>query len=660
LEIRLLGPFEVIVAGKAADVRGAKRQALVAFLALRTGRVVAAETLVEALWGSDLPAAPRNAVQHHVTRLRRALGPEAIRLAPDGYALEGAVFDALQFEELLASARAALRAGDPRSAAETVAAALALWRGPPLLGLPASTWARAEAGRLEAMRLDVLEEGFEAALALGEHLEVAASVPAALEESPFRERLWGQLMLALYRCGRQADALETFQEARHVLSAELALEPGPELRRLQQAILAQDPAIAPEPAPARRRGNLPAAVTSFVGREEELAQVRRLMREHRLLTLTGPPGVGKSRLALEAMHSLAGDVPNGIWIVDLARARADEDVPRVVAQVLAGPGTGGRRDPLEPALAALRDQDGETIVVLDNCARVLEGARRTVSAILAVSPAARVLATSRQLLQITGEAQHRLSPLAVPGAEAQALDELTSSEAVRLFAERARAVRRRLEPHESPALVADICRRLNGLPLAIELAAARLNVFGLAEIHSLLERGCASRDPKATDAARGLEEVLAWSYDLLHGDEKTLLHQLALQPGGAPLSSLVAAAANNGLDEATVIQLLGALVDKSIVTVSFPSGAARYDILDTVREYALARLARRERKRPRRARETPFLALAGSPGAAARGGLAELTNGEHALADDLRDRAAIPGQLDGAPLARVREQALMP
>ena len=268
MEVRLLGPFEAIVAGKPVDVRGAKRQALIAFLALRPGHVVAADTLVEALWGSDLPSAPRNAVQHHVTRLRRALGPETIRLAQDGYALEGAIVDAFQFEELLAAARAALREGDPRSAAETIATALALWRGPPLLGLPDSAWARAETGRLEALRVDALEERFEAALALGEHAEIGTAVRAALEESPFRERLWGQLMLALYRSGRQADALETFQKARRVLSEELALEPGPELRRLQQAILAQDPAIAPVPvAPPRRRGNLPAAVTSFIGRE---------------------------------------------------------------------------------------------------------------------------------------------------------------------------------------------------------------------------------------------------------------------------------------------------------------------------------------------------------------------------------------------------------
>jgi predicted ATPase len=202
-----------------------------------------------------------------------------------------------------------------------------------------------------------------------------------------------------------------------------------------------------------------------------------------------------------------------------------------------------------------------------------------------------VLATSRQLLHIDGEAQHRLSPLAVPGAEVEGLDELTRSEAVRLFAERAGAVRPGFELRDGPGLVADVCRRLDGLPLAIELAAARMNVFGLAEIRSLLERRLAPHDRNATDAAQGLEEVLAWSYDLLHSDEKTLLHQLAVHRGGAPLSSLVAAGAAHGLDEATVTQLLRALVDKSIVAVSFPSGAARYDMLDTVQEYAVERLA---------------------------------------------------------------------
>jgi DNA-binding SARP family transcriptional activator len=287
LEVRLLGPFEAVVAGKPVNVPGAKRQALVACLALRLGRVVSADTLVEALWGSDLPATPRNAVQHHVTRLRRALGADAIRLGPDGYLLEGAAVDALRFEELLAAARAALHAGDAREAADTIADALALWRGPALVGLPPSAWATAEAGRLEAMRVDALEERFDAALALGEHAEIGHALRAALEENPFRERLWGQLVLALYRSGRQVDALEVFQQARGMLLEQLGLEPGPELWRLQQAILAHDPAIAPVPIAPKRRGNLPASSTSFIDRRNELTQLVELLREHRLVTLTG-------------------------------------------------------------------------------------------------------------------------------------------------------------------------------------------------------------------------------------------------------------------------------------------------------------------------------------------------------------------------------------
>ncbi|HEX2292733.1 MAG TPA: BTAD domain-containing putative transcriptional regulator, partial [Gaiellaceae bacterium] len=554
----------------------------------------AADTLVEALWDSDLPAAPRNAVQHHVTRLRRALGPEAIRLAPDGYALDGATVDAFEFEELLAAARTALRAGDPRSAAETIESALTLWRGPPLLGVPDSAWTRAEAGRLEAMRVDALEERFEAALALGEHAEVARAVRAALEENAFRERMWGQLMLALYRSGRQAEALETFQEARRVLSEELALEPGPELRRLQQAILAQDPAIAPVPAPPTRRGNLPAPVTSFVGREQELAEVLQLVREHRLVTLTGPPGVGKSRLALEAMRVLETEVRDGVWLVDLSRARDAADVPRVVGQTLEPDGPAGAGDPLDHALARLHDVDPQTIVVLDNCARVIDEARRVASAVAEAAPHVRVVATSRQVLGLGGEAQLRLAPLAVPGPDAYGVAELAGFDAIRLFEQRARdGLATFALGADNAAVVADICRRLDGLPLAIELAAARVNVFGLPELLSVLERRFAlllDADERPTDASQALAALVAWSYDLLHADEKKLLQQLAVHRGGASLRALVAGVAEHELDEATVIYLLGALVDKSIVTVSFPTGDARYDMLITVRDYTLERL----------------------------------------------------------------------
>jgi predicted ATPase/DNA-binding SARP family transcriptional activator len=585
LEVRLLGPFEVAVAGKTVEVPGAKRQALVACLALRVGRVVPTDALVDALWGGELPAAPRNAVQHHVTRLRRSLGADTIRLAADGYELDGAVVDAIQFEELLAAARGALRAGDAREAADTIASALSLWRGPALLGLPQSPWATAEAGRLESLRLDALEERFEAALALGEHADLVSAIRAALDESPFRERLWGQLMLALYRSGRQADALEVFQEARRVLMGELALEPGPELRRLQEAILAHDPAIAPVPVAPRRRGNLPAPSTSFIDREAELAQVVELLREHRLVTLTGPPGVGKSRLALEAARSLESELRGGAWHVGLANAGSAADVVRLVTQAVDARGA----DPLARTVARLRDTDA--ILSFDACEHVLEESARVVSALLAECPDVRVLATSREALHVVGEVRVIVDPLGLPDAGAS---DAAAAPAVELFTARARGARPGFQlTDEDVWLAAEISRLVDGLPLAIELAAARVNVLGLAELVTLVQRRLdLLHEGSTSDAGRAaLGTLVEWSYDLLHTDEKTLLHHVAVHRGGAPLPALVAAGAERGLDEMTVIQLLGTLVDKSVITVSFPTPDARYDLLDTVRDYALERLA---------------------------------------------------------------------
>jgi len=583
LDIRLLGPFEVLVAGRPANVSGAKRQGLLALLALRRGRVVGVDSLIDALWGDDLPAAPRNAVQHHVARLRAALGQETIVASPDGYALADAAVDARRFEELLPDARGALRAGDAGAAAEAVSSALELWRGPALHGLTETAWFAVEARRLESLRIDALEEQFEAALALGEHREIVAPLRAALEESPFRERLWEQLMLALYRSGRQPDALEAFREARRVLSDELALEPGPDLRRLQDAILAHDPAIAPVAVAPRRRGNLPAPSTSFVGREQEVAQVAELLHEHRLVTLTGPPGVGKSRLAVEVARSFEAE--EGAWRVDLARAGGPDDVARLVADSVDARGA----DPLARAISRLRD--GDAVLLLDACEPVVLEAARIAAAVLAECPDVRVLATSREVLHVPGEARFAVEPLALQVTD---FPDDVSSAAVQLFVDRARAARPGFELTQDAAVtVAEICRLVDGLPLAIELAAARTNVLGLAELLLVVERRLALlRERPESDADRAaLGTLVEWSYDLLHEDEKSLLHKVAVHRGGAALPSLAALGARRGLDEATVTYLLGVLVDKSILSVSFPAEGARYNVLDTVREYALERLA---------------------------------------------------------------------
>jgi predicted ATPase/DNA-binding SARP family transcriptional activator len=585
LEIRLLGPFEVVAGGRQADVTGTKRQALLALLALHRARVLGVAELIDALWGADLPSSPRNALQHHVARLRAALGQETIVASDDGYALVDAAVDALDFEELLGEARLALREGDAAAGAEAVALALGLWRGPALQGLTDTTWFSGEARRLEALRVDALEEQFEAALALGEHREIVSALRAAVEESPFRERLWGQLMLALYRSGRQADALDTFQEARGELARELGLEPGPDLQRLQAAILAHDPTVAPVHGAQRRRGNLPARATSFVDREEELAQAVELLREHRLVTLTGPPGVGKSRLALEVARSLESDTAGGTWLVDLTRAARTADVVRLTANAVAARG----RDPLARVIARLRD--AEAILLFDACEHVLDEAARVVSALLDECPEVRVLATSREVLHLAGEARLHVEPLRLrlSGSTDGAV-----SPAVQLFAARAQAARPGFElDSEAARLAAEITRRVDGLPLAIELAAARVNVLGLGELLSIVERRLPLLDePSAAEPGRAtLRGLVEWSYELLHTDEKTLLHHLAVHRGGASRASLLAMAAGYGLDEATVTYLLAALVDKSIVSVSFPEGEARYDLLDTVRDYALARLA---------------------------------------------------------------------
>jgi DNA-binding SARP family transcriptional activator len=244
LEIRLLGTFDVTVDGRPAANGGSKRDALLTLLALARERPVSIDRLVDELWDSDMPASPRNAVHHHVARLRATLGQESIVFSRNGYALVGATTDALVFEDMLVEARTALREGDAQRAAELATQALSLWRGPALQALPDKDWVRAEVYRLEELRIDALEERFEAALQLGEHREIVSELQQAVQESPFRERLWQQLMLALYRSGRAADALETYSSARRVQLDRLGLEPGPELRRTQQAILAHDPAIA--------------------------------------------------------------------------------------------------------------------------------------------------------------------------------------------------------------------------------------------------------------------------------------------------------------------------------------------------------------------------------------------------------------------------------
>ena len=579
LAVRLLGPVEVLVDGKPAELAGPRQLALVAFLALRPKGMATVDALVDALWTDGLPSDPGNAIQHHVTRLRKVLGPEALAAQPEGYGLRGADVDALEFEALLRAARAAMREGDAARAAETTAAALALWRGRPQAGLSEADWTGAEQTRLDALRLDVVEERFEALLALGEHATLVADLRAALDESPFRERLWAQLMLALYRAGRQAEALEAFQQARRTLAEELGLEPGPDLQRLQAAILSQDPAIAPVPVARAPRGNLTASITSFVGREALLAEIERLLREHRLVTLAGPPGVGKSRVALEAAQSLAGAFDGGVWHVDLRTAETSTDVPRLTAGVVEAGSSSATGDPVRRVVQRLRD--ARALLVLDECERFSAEVGQLATAVLRHCPQVHILATGREVLRAAGEHRVQVEPL-------------DDSEAVDLFLDRARAARPEFgSSAEEIQLVAETCRLVDGLPAAIELAAARVHVLGPRELHASVERRVQNIRPgeRAADTDGFFESLAEWSYELLHADEKSVLHQLAVFRGGSDLESLFAMCDRLGLDEPTVTELLATLVEKSIVSVSFPAGVARYDLLTIVRAHVLGRMA---------------------------------------------------------------------
>src|SRR6266516_1415107 len=502
MEIALLGPLSVTRDDRPLELGGAQPRLLLALLALDPGRVAGADRLVDGIWGAHLPSEPANALQVVVSRLRRALAPDQVVISrPPGYllALEPERVDAVCFERLAAAGREAAAAGHAERAAGLLRAALDLWRGDALADFPGVAAARSAATRLDELRLAALEDRIEVDLGLGRQAQVIGELQALVDREPLRERLHAQLMRALYATGRQADALAAYQRAREVLAERAGLDPGPDLRRLEARLLAQDPALptAPElsvgarqPAPSAGApwaaqptaapSNLRVPLTSFVGREHEIGQVASLLGRGRLVTLVGPGGAGKTRLAVEAMTRLlaAGEVGrDGAWVVELASLRdpallagavLDAVSPRVELARLDGPAGGDDGDgAIGRLLRALRSR--HLLLVLDNCEHLVEAAANLVETMLGACPAVRVLATSREALRVPGEL--RLPVLAMPPAELDDPGELLAFDAGRLFVERARAVVPSLEPGAPEArAIGEICRRLDGLPFGIERA----------------------------------------------------------------------------------------------------------------------------------------------------------------------------------------------
>ncbi|MDQ0794966.1 BTAD domain-containing putative transcriptional regulator [Streptomyces sp. B1I3] len=598
--------------GGLLPVGGARLRTLLAALALRAGRPATVDGLIDEVWAGDAPDDALGALQALVGRLRRALGRGTVVGVPGGYRLDAGPddIDLYVFERLARRGAAELDSGDPGSAAHTLRSALALWRGPAFADLPGH--ARDHGPRAEAHRLAAVRQRIEADLRRGATVGLVPELRELTAAHPFHEPLHAQLLRALRAEGRQADALVAYEDARRALADGLGTDPGPELTALHRELLApagphpepQEPQVpqGPQGDPGLAypggtypgsfsdvpEGNIRPRLTSFVGREPELRAIRSDLARARLVTLTGPGGSGKTRLAEESADGY------GAWIVELAPLDDPSAVPGAVLSALGLRETTLLRDSARERIAppsdpterlvehlSHRSRHRPFLLVLDNCEHVIDAAAALAETLLTHCPRLRVLATSRE-------------PLGVPGEAVRPVGPLPPDPAHRLFAERARAVRPDFDPAaeaaENPRAIAEICRRLDGLPLAIELAAARLRLLTPRQIADRLDdrfRWLSSGSRTVLPRQQTLRAVVDWSWDLLSEEERTVLRQVSVFAGGWDLAAAEAVTA--GAESAS---LLGALVDKSLV-VATPTGTGdmRYRLLETIHEYASERAA---------------------------------------------------------------------
>ena len=538
MQIGILGSFEVRTDdGAVADVPGARLRALLIALALEPGRVVSKATLIDWIWGEQLPADTANALQRLVSRLRKALPEGSIEGQPGGYRLtvEPDAVDAVRFERLVAQARDAEGSRRVRLLRE----ALALWRGAAMadVGLEDSEALDAAVARLERLRLAALEDRFDAEIGLGQAGELIAELTDLVAAHPVRERLVAALMRALAAAGRDTEALLAYERTRETVADLLGADPSPELSAVHVALLRGELGRREE----IRKTNVRAELTSFVGREADVAAVRELIAERRLTTLIGPGGSGKTRLATETARTLLGDLPDGVWLVELAAIGADGDVAQATLAGLglrdALLGAAPSADPVDGLIAAIRER--EALLILDNCEHVIESAAAFADRVLGECRRLRILATSREPLGITGEALWQTEPLALPSDASPG--EIASSPAVRLLRDRAGAVRKDLGGDaRTLSAMARICRALDGMPLAIELAAARLRTMTIEQLANRLDdrfRLLTSGSRTALPRHKTLRAVVDWSWDLLTEAERMVLRRLSVFSGGASLEA---------------------------------------------------------------------------------------------------------------------------
>ena len=626
----ILGALEVWRDGSPVPVAGGRVRALLVRLALDAGRDVSREALIDAIWEDAPPADAGHALQALVSRLRRMLGSEAVRSGAAGYRLAVAPedVDALAFETAARAGAAALRAGDAADAAGVLRDALATWRGPALGELAGTQrFAAHAADRLEALRLAATADRIEADLLLGGGADLVSELDALTGAHPLHERLAAQRMRALAAAGRAAEALDAYERIRAHLDEELGAVPSADLRAAHLAVIdGTTPTAATPPVAAPRRTNLRHAMTSFVGREDEVERLDALLAEHRLLTLIGPGGAGKTRLAGAVAGRQRGRAPDGVWMVELATISDPADVGASVLGALGlreasllrqstagGTGSAGPSDtdPVAHLLDVLAER--ETVVVLDNCEHLVEAAAVLADQLLAHCPGLRIIATSREPLGIPGERLELVPPLGLPPADADAQEALEHP-AVRLFADRAAdAAPGFAVDAATVGSVVEICRRLDGLPLAIELAAARLRSLPVTQIAARLDdrfRLLTGGSRAALPRQQTLRAVVDWSWDLLTEDERLVARRVAVFPAGVTPESAAAVCSGNALDAHAILDLLAALVDRSLL-VLVDRDAPRYRMLETIREYGIEQLAEHDELSPTRtAHAHHFAALA--------------------------------------------------
>ena len=597
LELRLLGAFEVVAGGRSLPLGGARQRAVLARLALSANELVPTDQLVDQVWGGAPPGGAVTTLQVYVSHLRKALtGTTAtIETRRPGYVLivDPSAIDARRFEDLVKRAEVR-RADDPAEAVALLRDALALWRGPALADFAYEPFASVEASRLEELRLRATELRVEADLVLGRAADVVAELEALVSEHPLREALWGQLMLALYRSGRQGEALRAYRRAADHLGEELGLEPSAALQQLEQSILIQDTSLDAEARPltgAPVAASLPAPLTSFVGREREVAQVEDLLAHARMVTLTGAGGSGKTRLALETAIR-AGEAVDGVWLVELA-SLAD---PTLVAQAVAS-ALRLREEPERPVETMIIEAVGERdcLLVIDNCEHVLSAAADLCATLLRACPNLRILATSRESLDIGGEVAWTVPTLPAPAGVPATVDILLRFDAAKLFVERATTASPGFEPTaDDIADIAAICASLDGIPLAIELATARLRTLSLAQVATRLDdrlRLLVSGRRDVQPRQRTLRAAIEWSYDLLDEKERATFDRAALFAAPFSLEAAEEVCADGGVQPTDVVELISSLVTKSLVShLTGADGAPRYRMLETLRSFGLEKL----------------------------------------------------------------------